>query len=114
MPLITQSSYSLLLELLISSSIAELLFPIIFVLIGFSLFIRPLWVFEIPFLQMKIIGISYYKISPNMKEMKQKMQNEDDYDFQVVKAIAKLFGAIAMLMAIFSYWVIIRDFLGHI
>ncbi len=112
MPLITQSSYSLLLES-ISSSIAELLFPIIFVLIGLSLFIRPLWVFEIPFLQMKILGISEDTL-PNMKEMKQKMQNEDDYDFQVVKAIAKLFGAIAMLMAIFSYWVIIRDFLGDI
>lgn len=112
MSLMTQSAYSLLLEL-ISSSITELIVPVIFALIGLSLFIRPLWIFEFWFLQMRIFGLPEDTF-PHMGEMKQRMQDEDDYDFQVGKAIAKLIGAIAMLMAIFSFWVIIRDLISNI
>lgn len=57
---------------------------------------------------MKIFGLPEDTF-PHMKKMKQKMQDEDDYDSQVAKAIAKLIGTIAMLMAVFSFWGIIKD-----
>lgn len=57
---------------------------------------------------MKILGISEDTV-PDMKKMKLKMKDEDDYDFQMAKMVARLIGIIALLMALFSFWGIIKD-----
>jgi hypothetical protein len=82
------------------------------IVLSFSLFARPLWPIKFGVMLNEMSSkflINDDKTIPNIENLKQKLQDRDDYEVNIAKQIVKLIGIVNLLIAGFLLWSEISD-----